>query len=282
MLSPHDQAALHRACMLALNLTALPSNVVLATCDGSELPAASGEVTRDEILRAPNYEPAPNGLFATDIFGTDEPHTAGVRCGRLRFAHPMVHPLLQARALPWLAQIAGVATDHLAGLLDSPEHYDDGVRLLEATPLTRATLLHELMVLPTALRPLLPITPAWRKMAQRGRTTNDPILKLLSDVNQLYRLVLVRHMRLRRQQQVGTPEVILAAERAMVRDAVAGLMANEILTKANRSCGPRNRALHSLGATYFPEGVEHALTTSPLDAITITVLRAMGFAVTTQ
>ena len=84
-------------------------------------------------------------------------------------------------------------------------------------------------VIPPELRPLVPL--------EGGRFAT-------SDLNDLYRRVIIRNNRLRKLLEIKAPEVILRNEKRMLQEAVDSLFDNGRKTAAVRSDG--NRALKSL------------------------------------
>jgi len=86
-----------------------------------------------------------------------------------------------------------------------------------------------LPVIPPELRPLVPL--------EGGRFAT-------SDLNDLYRRVIIRNNRLKKLMEIRAPEVILKNERRMLQEAVDSLLDNGRKTVAVRSDG--NRALKSL------------------------------------
>jgi DNA-directed RNA polymerase subunit beta' len=84
-------------------------------------------------------------------------------------------------------------------------------------------------VIPPELRPLVPL--------EGGRFAT-------SDLNDLYRRVIIRNNRLRRLIEIKAPEVILRNEKRMLQEAVDALFDNSRRTNAVRS--DNNRALKSL------------------------------------
>jgi len=84
-------------------------------------------------------------------------------------------------------------------------------------------------VIPPELRPLVPL--------EGGRFAT-------SDLNDLYRRVIIRNNRLKRLIEIKAPEVILRNEKRMLQEAVDSLFDNSRRTNAVRS--DNNRALKSL------------------------------------
>ena len=84
-------------------------------------------------------------------------------------------------------------------------------------------------VIPPELRPLVPL--------DGGRFAT-------SDLNDLYRRVIIRNNRLKRLIEIKAPEVILRNEKRMLQEAVDSLFDNSRKVNAVRSEG--NRALKSL------------------------------------
>jgi len=90
-------------------------------------------------------------------------------------------------------------------------------------------ILEVLPVIPPDLRPLVPL--------EGGRYAT-------SDLNDLYKRVIVRNNRLRHLVSIGAPEIILKNEKRMLQDAVDALFSNESRAKPVR--GRANRPLKSL------------------------------------
>jgi DNA-directed RNA polymerase subunit beta' len=84
-------------------------------------------------------------------------------------------------------------------------------------------------VIPPELRPLVPL--------DGGRFAS-------SDLNDLYRRVIIRNNRIRRLMQIGAPDVILRNERRMLQEAVDSLFDNS--SKSNAVKAEGGRALKSL------------------------------------
>lgn len=90
-------------------------------------------------------------------------------------------------------------------------------------------ILDVLPVIPPDLRPLVPL--------EGGRYAT-------SDLNDLYKRVIVRNNRLRNLMSIRTPEIILKNEKRMLQDAVDALFSNETRPRPVRGRG--NRPLKSL------------------------------------
>ncbi len=90
-------------------------------------------------------------------------------------------------------------------------------------------VLDVLPVIPPDLRPLVPL--------EGGRYAT-------SDLNDLYKRVIVRNNRLKHLMSIKTPEIILKNEKRMLQDAVDTLFSNETRPRPVRGRG--NRALKSL------------------------------------
>lgn len=90
-------------------------------------------------------------------------------------------------------------------------------------------ILDVLPVIPPDLRPLVPL--------EGGRYAT-------SDLNDLYKRVIVRNNRLRHLMSIRTPEIILKNEKRMLQDAVDALFSNETRPRPVRGRG--NRPLKSL------------------------------------
>ena len=90
-------------------------------------------------------------------------------------------------------------------------------------------ILKVLPIIPPELRPLVPL--------DGGRFAT-------SDLNDLYRRVLIRNNRLKRLMEINAPEVILRNEKRMLQEAVDALLDNSRKSAAIKTDG--NRALKSL------------------------------------
>ncbi|YBU88835.1 MAG: DNA-directed RNA polymerase subunit beta' [Candidatus Walczuchella monophlebidarum] len=88
-------------------------------------------------------------------------------------------------------------------------------------------IIHALPVIPPELRPLVPI--------EGGRFAT-------SDLNDLYRRIIIRNNRLKRLLQIKAPDIILRNEKRMLQEAVDSLYDNTKKTSAMN----RNRTLKSL------------------------------------
>ncbi len=90
-------------------------------------------------------------------------------------------------------------------------------------------ILDVLPVIPPDLRPLVPL--------EGGRYAT-------SDLNDLYKRVIVRNNRLKHLLSIKTPEIILKNEKRMLQDAIDSLFNNENRPRPVR--GKANRPLKSL------------------------------------
>ncbi len=93
-------------------------------------------------------------------------------------------------------------------------------------------ILEAIPVIPPDLRPLVPL--------EGGRFAT-------SDLNDLYKRVIVRNNRLKHLLSIKTPDIILKNEKRMLQDAVDALFSNETRPKPARGVG--NRILKSLCET---------------------------------
>ena len=107
------------------------------------------------------------------------------------------------------------------------EAFRDANRRMENHP--EWMVLRVIPVIPPELRPLVPL--------EGGRFAT-------SDLNDLYRRVIIRNNRLQRLIDIKAPEVILRNEKRMLQEAVDSLFDNS--RKANAVRGDNNRALKSL------------------------------------
>lgn len=107
------------------------------------------------------------------------------------------------------------------------EAFRDGVSRTENRP--EWTIIQYLPVVPPELRPLVPL--------DGGRFAS-------SDLNDLYRRVIIRNNRLKRLLEIKAPEVILRNEKRMLQEAVDSLFDNSRKSNAVKAEG--GRALKSL------------------------------------
>ena len=111
-------------------------------------------------------------------------------------------------------------------------------------------------VIPPELRPLVPL--------DGGRFAT-------SDLNDLYRRVIIRNNRLKRLLEIKAPEVILRNEKRMLQEAVDSLFDNSRKVNAVRSEG--NRALKSLEQICSKVSKVVSVKTCSVSALTILVVR---------
>jgi DNA-directed RNA polymerase subunit beta' len=107
------------------------------------------------------------------------------------------------------------------------EAFREGMATTENRP--EWTIIHYLPVIPPELRPLVPL--------DGGRFAS-------SDLNDLYRRVIIRNNRLKRLLEIKAPEVILRNEKRMLQEAVDSLFDNSRKSNAVKAEG--GRALKSL------------------------------------
>ena len=107
------------------------------------------------------------------------------------------------------------------------EAFRDGLTRIENRP--EWTIIQYLPVVPPELRPLVPL--------DGGRFAS-------SDLNDLYRRVIIRNNRLKRLLEIKAPEVILRNEKRMLQEAVDSLFDNSRKSNAVKAEG--GRALKSL------------------------------------
>ena len=107
------------------------------------------------------------------------------------------------------------------------EAFRDGMTRIENRP--EWTIIQYLPVVPPELRPLVPL--------DGGRFAS-------SDLNDLYRRVIIRNNRLKRLLEIKAPEVILRNEKRMLQEAVDSLFDNSRKSNAVKAEG--GRALKSL------------------------------------
>lgn len=102
------------------------------------------------------------------------------------------------------------------------EAFRDGVRRIENKP--EWSVIQYLPVVPPELRPLVPL--------DGGRFAS-------SDLNDLYRRVIIRNNRLKRLLEIKAPEVILRNEKRMLQEAVDSLFDNSRKSNAVKAEGGR-------------------------------------------
>jgi DNA-directed RNA polymerase subunit beta' len=102
------------------------------------------------------------------------------------------------------------------------EAFRDGVRRIENNP--EWSVIQYLPVVPPELRPLVPL--------DGGRFAS-------SDLNDLYRRVIIRNNRLKRLLEIKAPEVILRNEKRMLQEAVDSLFDNSRKSNAVKAEGGR-------------------------------------------
>jgi len=156
----------------------------------------------------------------------------------------------------FIAKIGGDAVEHLLRLLDldkmvhelkveareetSQQRKQEALKRLKVAQYFREAnkkrenrpewmVMRAIPVIPPELRPLVPL--------EGGRFAT-------SDLNDLYRRVIIRNNRLKRLIEIKAPEVILRNEKRMLQEAVDSLFDNS--RKANAVRSDSNRALKSL------------------------------------
>jgi len=269
----------------ALGLNEPIESLSLSFLELEELHAhAPGVVKKPETLNYRTLKGEPAGLFDPEIFGPtshekegypylqvsdDEPiDPAWLRFGRIVLAEPVVHPLFVERIPEVVAEAANAPLDAIAPLLrfEAPEERGTAIRMLQSTPIGRSLLLTELPVLPATMRPLIKL--------DGGRYAT-------SDLNDLYRRVINRNVRLSRLLELGAPEIILFNESRMLHEAILSLFANESLER--KITGPDKNTLVSLsGLGEIPTSLLRLDLGKPLvksNARVKAVLFALGFEV---
>ena len=130
------------------------------------------------------------------------------------------------------------ALRHKASTETSQQRKSEALKCLNVIEMFRASegrnkpewmVLKVLPVIPPELRPLVPL--------DGGRFAT-------SDLNDLYRRVIIRNNRLKRLIEIKAPEVILRNEKRMLQEAVDSLFDNS--RKCNAVKNESNRALKSL------------------------------------
>src|SRR6267143_1932234 len=246
------------------------------------LSRSHGEVTKPETINYRSFRPEKDGLFCEKIFGPVrdwECHCGkykrirykGIICdrcgvevtqksvrrermGHISLAVPIVHIWYFRSSPSKIGSILGLSGKdleriiyyesyvvvqpgptglHQMDLLSEEQYYDilASFRERENGPAYKPEwmVLDVIPVIPPELRPLEPL--------EGGRFAT-------SDLNDLYRRVIIRNNRLKRLIEIKAPEVILRNEKRMLQEAVDSLFDNSRRVNAVRS--DNNRALKSL------------------------------------
>jgi DNA-directed RNA polymerase beta' subunit len=202
----------------------------LALVDGDALRVSTKPVTSPDTLVESTHAPVRGGLFCAEIFGGGETqpadptqapldHPRATTFGHIDLGAPIVHPLLLAHARDDVAAYAGISRAALDELVEDPPRWPELVAALEQHPEGRTLLVSTVPVLPPYLRPM--------KRLDDGRW-------IMSDLIDLYRCVIVRAGRLRRQISFAADDADIAKTQAQLAHDVAALFDNEELAEPTR------------------------------------------------
>jgi DNA-directed RNA polymerase beta' subunit len=257
-------------------LAPLPPGIRPALASTAIVHAAShGDVRTPETINIRTGALLPRGLFCPNIFG-GSPERA-VRFGHIDLAVPVLHPwfdALAADALGWSAQEltrvrlyeaqVNVATGALAtdeeAFEDPSSAFEMGGRAI-LTRLERvgapwvAAMISSLPVLPPDLRPIAWTDGSWSA----------------HDLNDLYRRVLNRNIRLKRLVELCAPEIIVRNEQRMVQQAVDALFDNANTPSpvmAIASSGPPPANAEARGRDGTPEDAPDNADSKPRRSLT--------------
>lgn len=228
--------SVHRLC---LDVLGVPADVELASlcldCAGADVvrERAPKQVKAAETLDFKTLLPVPGGLFDYKLFGAgtvidapaigdDEPVKAPrTQFARITLATPVLHPLICEQAPQQLVELAGLAdrVKDCTRLLDDAALYSDLIGGLELSG-HGAMAMRELPILPPDLRPL-------RRL--------DDDRWAVSPLNDLYRRVIGKHARLAHVVETNAPDVIIAAERRALHEAIQLLFDGD--TSLRSLCG---------------------------------------------
>jgi len=212
-----------------------------------------GEILKPETINYRTYKPERDGLFCERIFGPVKDYECACgkykrirykgivcdRCGvevtekkvrRERMGHiklvvPVVH-IWYFKSLPNKIGYQQRKADALKRL-SVVEAFRDANQRITNRP--EWMVMQYIPVIPPELRPLVPL--------DGGRFAS-------SDLNDLYRRVIIRNNRLKRLLEIKAPEVILRNEKRMLQEAVDSLFDNSRKSNAVKAEG--GRALKSL------------------------------------
>jgi DNA-directed RNA polymerase beta' subunit len=229
---------------------------------------APKQVTRAETLDFKTLTPERDGLFDHRVFGPGTVIDAALpasdeaikppktQFARVTLARPIVHPLVCAHAPQELAKRAGTSFDDLERWKrgEDPVAYANLIAGLELNG-DGNLVMREMPVLPPDLRPL-------RRLAD-DRWAVSPL-------NDFYRRVLYRNVRLAQLVEQSAPEVILVAETRQLHDSVLHLFDSDTalpelvggrsgLSDALRALDERDLAAAPTGRSYRIEAVLFAL-----------------------
>jgi len=211
-----------------------------------------GEILKPETINYRTYKPERDGLFCERIFGPVKDYECACgkykrirykgivcdRCGvevtekkvrRERMGHiklvvPVVH-IWYFKSLP--NKIGYQRKADALKRLSVVEAFRDANQRITNRP--EWMVMQYIPVIPPELRPLVPL--------DGGRFAS-------SDLNDLYRRVIIRNNRLKRLLEIKAPEVILRNEKRMLQEAVDSLFDNSRKSNAVKAEG--GRALKSL------------------------------------
>lgn len=228
------------------------AHLALALDVRSEFPLDHGEVALDPTGRA-------NPVANPAIFG--EPGETD-RFGHVPLSTAILHPLLLVRAPDWLAQRAGVSSEHLRQLVDHQRWAvikaasDSGVEVGSLVDeFGREDLEGDAVELATgaeAIERLLAIRGHALAVAlTRVRVLPIGFRPSLHDLDDLYRRLIIRAVRLRRLLELDAPEIILRSEIIMTQAAGESLFCNE--ARESPTLGVNDRVMQSLLGLAGPE-----------------------------
>jgi hypothetical protein len=249
-----------RALALDVSFRSAKPGLRLAS-DASILAHSRGEVSRPETLNAKTHQAIAGGLFCEAIFGKRERHAHEDLAGHITLAAPVIHPLFVPEVMLLLGldaqEFDAVMNDsrNFAGeetldwrdtgttaLADALEAVDlDVVAEEESERGALARRMRSAKIAPTAfVFRRWPVAPTFTR----------PLLRLddgrwaTSDLNDLYRRLLNRALRLTRLVELKAPEIILIQESRSLQEAVAHLVDNSVTETPIR--GENDKPLVSL------------------------------------
>lgn len=172
----------------------LPADVPLALATADQMrELSSGQVKKPDTINSRTGVLEKDGLMCEKTFGSSADGFArATRIGHIELAVPVLHPWL----MPFVFDVYWEEDDIRHRLFTKDE-----------TPELRQYMMHVLPILPPALRPIE------------------------DEVNDLYRRVINRNLRLRRLEELSAPSDIIYNERRMVQEAVEQLFDNENVKK---------------------------------------------------
>ncbi|MCX6792722.1 MAG: hypothetical protein NTY12_01735 [Candidatus Falkowbacteria bacterium] len=213
------------------------------------------EVVNHETISAQTLEPIKNGIFSENIFGPRVNHKCacgkysgkryeGKICNRCgvevtvssvryeRFGHitlavPLIHPLFEEECEAY-NELLDFRNDGMDNIFLTPK--TTGRELLKKISeygLNQTAITYAVPILPAGLRPIV-------------RYSNGNFAS--SDLNDLYRSLIIRNNRIKRLQEIGAPTMILQNEIMMLQSALNALVKNFTVKSKN---GERLKSLIS-------------------------------------